>query len=156
MGKIKINKTITEEVEYLPCLKCGSQNIEFECKVHVSAVGRCIECKNEVKIDSRNFEIKMETLIEQWNRFNNLTYLSSEEMLETVATENMININQMVTTKRLVNIAMHRYAKQEVERRFKKQNEMLLEFCRVNCDRFQLVRVEQAQTLIDKFLNPIK
>lgn len=156
MGKIKINKTIIEEVEYLPCLKCGGENIEFVCYSvgeHHSASGKCSECSNEVKIDKDDFDIKMEILIEKWNKFNdpnNVAYLSPEEMLDEVASENMININQMVTTKRLVNIAMQRYAKQEVERQFKINEEINTNFYQ-NLEELQNeFRIKVQRLLLDE------
>ena len=45
-----------------------------------------------------------------------------EEILDEIAAENMINIQQMVTTKQLAVLAMRRYAKLYHESEVKKLN----------------------------------
>lgn len=73
MGQIKIKKLQTIEMNYLPCIKCGSDIIDFNDCGYSSfnvAWGRCAKCKHEVKISPCSWNISKEDIIIHWNNEN--------------------------------------------------------------------------------------
>jgi hypothetical protein len=60
-----------------------------------------------------------------FNRFKSINMKTPEKILDEIAAENMINIQQMVTTKQLVVLAMRRYAKLYHKSEVKKLNRKL-------------------------------
>lgn len=86
MGKIKVNNI---EIEYLPCIKCGSENIDFnDCGYSMFNVawGKCKNCKNEIKISPCEYGIQKNIIIDKWNQNNDpkILRLKYEKQIEEI------------------------------------------------------------------------
>ena len=78
MGQIEIKQIELKKVSYFPCVKCGSENIEFnDCGYSTFNVawGKCKDCNNTVDIRCCDWNITTEKIIEYWNKDNNPTIL---------------------------------------------------------------------------------
>lgn len=74
-------KVTTEvEIKILPCVKCGSNDVELDNCGYSSfdvAWGKCLKCGNEVKISPCSFPTKR-MIAEKWNKANDPVILKSE------------------------------------------------------------------------------
>jgi translation initiation factor 2 beta subunit (eIF-2beta)/eIF-5 len=73
MGKLKIKKEIEEYIEYVPCIKCGSEDLKFwNCGYSSFNVGgvTCNNCKNEVQTKGIDWNAPDSDLIPRWNENN--------------------------------------------------------------------------------------
>jgi hypothetical protein len=73
MKSIMIKETIEREVEILPCVKCGSNNIELKDCGYTTfnvAWGKCIDCGNEVQLNPAPWNLNIELLAKTWNNGN--------------------------------------------------------------------------------------
>ena len=74
MGQIEVNENKKRKVKYFPCVKCGSENIDFgDCGYNSFNVawGKCKDCNHEVKINPCDWDINTEKIIKFWNESNN-------------------------------------------------------------------------------------
>jgi len=94
MGKIKIKETVDKEIFYHPCVKCGSDNINFDDCGYSSfnvAWGRCNDCGNKVTISPCDCFIKVERIINVWNEENDPAILKSKYEAEIEKYKELIN-----------------------------------------------------------------
>ncbi len=73
MKSITIKELKERRVEVLPCVKCGSDDIDLhDCGYSTFnvAYGRCRNCKNEVKLSPAPCNLDMELLAKSWNEAN--------------------------------------------------------------------------------------
>lgn len=81
MGQFKVNRNLIQEIYYHPCVKCGSENIDFNDCGYSSfnvAWGKCKDCGNEVKISPCGCDISKEDIIKTWNNSNDPKILRSK------------------------------------------------------------------------------
>jgi hypothetical protein len=76
MGTIEVKEynTQTKKIEFFPCVKCGSENIDFGDYGYSSfnvSWGKCLDCKSEVEISPCSWRPPKEEIIEKWNKENN-------------------------------------------------------------------------------------
>jgi len=67
--------------EILPCVKCGSLNIDFNDCGYSSfnvAWGICLDCENENKIYPCTYNITKEDIIASWNNANDPVILRAK------------------------------------------------------------------------------
>lgn len=72
MGEIEINEVSTNKIKYCPCIKCGSEKIDFDDCGYSSfnvAWGRCKDCKHEIKFNC-GWDISKRAIINYWNQGN--------------------------------------------------------------------------------------
>lgn len=73
MGTIKIIKTVEEDVHFVPCILCGSEDINFYNMGYSSFnVGgaKCRNCGNEVKINGLDWNAPDSVVVPHWNHAN--------------------------------------------------------------------------------------
>ena len=81
MAHIEEKQTITKRIEILPCVKCGSENIEIGDSGYTTfnvAWGKCKDCGNEVQISPCDWNITKAKIAERWNERNNPKILKAE------------------------------------------------------------------------------
>lgn len=81
MEYIEDKQTVVKRMEVLPCVKCGSTNIEInDCGYTTFNVewGKCRDCDNEVKISPCACNISKVTIAKKWNESNNPKILKAE------------------------------------------------------------------------------
>lgn len=85
-----------DKVEYVSCIKCGSNNIVFNDYGYTSfnvAFGKCKDCKNEVILSPYLWDDKKIKIINEWNKFNDPNIL--REKYQTQINELQILINNL-------------------------------------------------------------
>ena len=78
MGHITEKQVINKKIKILPCVKCGSDDIEINDCGYSSfnvAWGKCKNCTHEVKISPCSWSIKKSEIAKHWNKENNPTIL---------------------------------------------------------------------------------
>jgi hypothetical protein len=81
MGYIEEKQTVTKKIKVLPCVKCGSENINLgDCGYSSFNVawGKCLDCKHEVKINPCDWNINKAAIAKVWNKANNPKILKAE------------------------------------------------------------------------------
>ena len=88
MGKVIINKTaqVKEEIEFAPCIKCGSHDVDFSDCGYSSfniATGECKnkDCRYKVSFNCGCFPDK-KWIIEQWNLANDIPTILIKKRLQ--------------------------------------------------------------------------
>lgn len=74
MKSITIKELKERRVEILPCVKCGSENIELKDCGYTTfnvAWGKCLDCKHEITLNPAPWDLNIELLAETWNKANN-------------------------------------------------------------------------------------
>lgn len=74
MGQIEIKINETKKIDYYPCVKCGSDEIDFDHCGYTSfnvAWGKCRDCNNTVKISPCDWNITIVEIVEQINKVKN-------------------------------------------------------------------------------------
>ena len=95
MATIEIEQRGTIKIEYVPCIKCGSEDIEFDDCGYSSfnvAWGRCNNCKNEAKISPCGCDIKKESIISNWNQKNDPKILRKKYEKEIAELQKLIEL----------------------------------------------------------------
>ncbi len=94
MGTILVNQQQEKKIKYLPCVKCGSENIDFgDCGYSSFNVawGKCKDCKNEVKINPCSWDISTEEIVKIWNRNNDPKILRKNYQSQIEEIQKLIN-----------------------------------------------------------------
>lgn len=81
MGYITEKQTIEKKIKVLPCVKCGSENIDINDCGYSSfnvAWGKCEDCKHEVKISPCGCDITKTAIAKTWNKANNPKILKAD------------------------------------------------------------------------------
>jgi len=74
MSSITVKEIKERKIEVLPCVKCGSEDIDLhDCGYSTFnvAYGRCRGCKNEIKLSPAPWNLDIELLAKSWNEANN-------------------------------------------------------------------------------------
>lgn len=95
MGTYKLNRqqTMLDELYFAPCLKCGSDNIEFGDCGYSSfnvAYGKCKDCKHEVLFNCGVFP-DMIWIIQSWNEKNDIPTILVDKRLTLAALKKEIS-----------------------------------------------------------------
>ena len=94
MSHIEKKIVITKKIEILPCIKCGSDNIDIgDCGYSSFNVawGKCRTCGHEVSIKPCDWNIAKEKIVESWNRENDPEVLRDRYNIEIILLQQKID-----------------------------------------------------------------
>ena len=89
MAYFKTKETIDKDIFYVPCLKCGSENIDFNDCNYSSfnmCYGRCKDCGHESSCGC-DISPSKESIIDFWNMNNDIDYIIKNKMYITLSFE---------------------------------------------------------------------
>ena len=81
--KTKEIQTVNKEIFYVPCLNCGSENIDFNDCNYSSfnmCYGRCKDCGHESSCGC-DISPSKESIIDFWNMNNDIDYIIKNKMI---------------------------------------------------------------------------
>lgn len=83
MAYYKTIQTVNKEIFYVPCLNCGSENIDFNDCNYSSfnmCYGRCKDCGHESSCGC-DISPSKESIIDFWNMNNDIDYIIKNKMI---------------------------------------------------------------------------
>ena len=94
MGKLKIINPVVEFVEFVPCIKCGSEDINFyNCGYSSFNVGgaKCRNCGNKIVINGIHWGAADSDLVPYWNAKNDPKLLRMQYQIQIDELQKLIN-----------------------------------------------------------------
>ena len=93
MGYVTEKRTVKQKTKVLPCVKCGSENIQIGDCGYTSfnvAWGKCDKCGHKVKIDPCESDISKAAIAKVWNKANNPKILKDDDETQIKVLEQKI------------------------------------------------------------------
>lgn len=134
MGHIEVPENKLKKIEYFPCIKCGSEDIDFNDCGYSSfnvAWGKCKNCNHEIKISNCGCDISKESIIKNWNKHNDPLLLFAQYNEQIEALNKLIKELPINTPMNLIN-ALKAAQEGELISRVSKP-ETFLKYIKNNC-----------------------